>query len=76
MAKAGEITVEDFKEVLRDHVNHPNSICRHPDERDTELEHVQTVASIIMNLTQKEVHIASGPPCCNEYQTMKFKVLQ
>jgi isopenicillin-N N-acyltransferase like protein len=76
MAKAGNITVEDFKEVFRDHLNHPNSICRHPDERDPELEHVQTVASIIMNLTRKEVHIASGPPCQNEYQTIKFKALQ
>ena len=75
-AKAGSITVEDFKEVFRDHGNQPNSICRHPDERDPELEHVQTVASIIMNLTQKEVHIASGPPCQNEYQAMKFKSLQ
>ena len=76
MAKTGSITVDDFQEVLRDHLNHPNSICRHPDERDPELEQVQTVASIIMNLTQKEVHLAPGPPCQNEYQTVKFKALQ
>jgi isopenicillin-N N-acyltransferase-like protein len=76
MAKAGNITVEDFKEIFRDHLNHPNSICRHPDPRDPDLEHVQSLASIIMNLTQKEVHIASGPPCQNEYQTVKFKALQ
>ena len=75
MDRAGKITVEDFKEVFRDHVNYPSSICRHPDERDPEVEHFQTVASIIMNLTRKEVHIAAGPPCQNEYQTMKFKIL-
>jgi isopenicillin-N N-acyltransferase-like protein len=46
MAKSGNITVEDFKEVFRDHVNHPSSICRHPDQRDPELEHVSP-ASII-----------------------------
>jgi isopenicillin-N N-acyltransferase-like protein len=76
MDRAGKITVEDFKEVFRDHVNYPSSICRHPDERDPEAEHFQTVASIIMNLTTREVHIAAGPPCRNEYQTMKFKSLQ
>ena len=75
MDRAGKITVEDFKEIFRDHVNYPSSICRHPDERDPEVEHFQTVASIIMNLTRKEVHIAAGPPCQNEYETMKFKAL-
>jgi len=76
MEESGRITVDDLKEIFRDHLNHPNSICRHPDERDPELEHCQTVASIIMNLTERVVHIASGPPCQNEYQTMKFKALQ
>jgi isopenicillin-N N-acyltransferase-like protein len=76
MDRAGKIIVEDFKEVFRDHVNYPCSICRHPDARDPEVEHFQTVASIIMNLTTKEVHIAAGPPCQNEYEMMKFKALQ
>jgi isopenicillin-N N-acyltransferase like protein len=76
LKRAGEITVEDIKEIFRDHLNHPDSICRHPDERDPELEQAQTVASIIMNLTRKEVHVAPGPPCQNEYQTLKFKALQ
>jgi isopenicillin-N N-acyltransferase-like protein len=76
MEKEGRLTIENLKDVLRDHFNHPNSICRHPDERDPELEHAQTVASIIMNLTRKEVHIASGPPCENEYQTVKFESIQ
>ncbi|MBP1716190.1 MAG: acyl-CoA--6-aminopenicillanic acid acyl-transferase, partial [Deltaproteobacteria bacterium] len=40
--RAGRITVADFKEVLSDHCNHPDSICRHPDPRDPELERVQT----------------------------------
>ncbi len=76
MERAGKIAIEDFKEIFRDHSNHPNSICRHPDERDPELEHTQTVASIIMNLTQKEVHIAPGPPCQNDYRAIKFKAFQ
>ncbi len=75
-AKRGKIGVEDFKEILRDHLNHPSSICRHPDERLPEMERAQTVASIIMNLSRREVHIAAGPPCENEYQVYKFKSIQ
>ncbi len=75
-AKRGKIGVEDFKEILRDHLNHPSSICRHPDERDPEMEWAQTVASIIMNLSRREVHIAAGPPCENEYHLYKFKSIQ
>jgi len=75
MGRAGKISIEDFMDVLRDHFNYPDSICRHPDERDPELEHVQTVASIIMNLTTKEVYITHGPPCASEYQPLKFKTL-
>ncbi len=62
----------DFKEVLADHSNHPDSICRHPDPRDPELERVQTVASVIMNLTRGEMHLTQGPPCSNPYQTIAF----
>jgi isopenicillin-N N-acyltransferase like protein len=76
LRRAGRITVGDFKEILRDHLNHPDSICRHPDERDPELEQAQTVASIIMDLTRREVHVAPGPPCENEYHSLKFKALQ
>jgi hypothetical protein len=31
------------------------------------------VASMIMNLTRREVYISQGPPCENEYQTLKFE---
>jgi len=73
--RVGRIGVEDFQEVLCDHFNYPDAICRHPDERDPEPEHVQTVASIIMNLAKKEVLITHGPPCQNEYQLLSFKNL-
>lgn len=75
LGRAGKISIEDFQEILRDHFNYPDAICRHPDERDPELEHVQTVASIIMNLTKKEVHITHGPPCENAYETLTFPTI-
>lgn len=68
LLRSGKITPEDFKEVLQDHFNYPNAICRHPDGNDPELEQVQTVASFIMNLTKKEVHVCAGPPCQGDYK--------
>ncbi len=76
LKKAGGITVDDVKEILRDHLNHPDSICRHPDGQDPEMEQCQTVASIIMNLSRKEVHVAAGPPCESEYRVLKFQALR
>jgi isopenicillin-N N-acyltransferase-like protein len=73
--RAGRLSIEDFQEIFRDHFNYPDAICRHPDERDPEIEQVQTVASLIMNLTRREVYISPGPPCENEYQHLKFERL-
>ncbi len=70
--RAGRIGVTDFKQILTDHGNHPDAICRHPDLRDPELERVQTVASVIMNLTRGQMHIAQGPPCSSPYQTIEL----
>ncbi len=75
LPRAGQISVEDLKGVFRDHFNHPDAICRHPDERDPEAERVQTIVSIIMNLHTKEVHISHGPPCSHEYKTLTFASL-
>ncbi|MGB9700563.1 MAG: C45 family autoproteolytic acyltransferase/hydrolase [Thermodesulfobacteriota bacterium] len=74
-ARIGKITSADFQEVFRDHFNFPNGICRHPDEREHELAQAQTVVSIIMNLTKKEIYVAEGPPCQGEYRTLNFSGL-
>jgi isopenicillin-N N-acyltransferase like protein len=73
--RAGKISPDDLKELFQDHFNHPDAICRHPDERDPEQERVQTVASIIMNLTTREVEISHGPPCGHEYRRLTFSSL-
>lgn len=74
-SRFGKITCADFKEVFQNHFNFPNAICRHPDEREHELAQAQTVVSIIMNLTQKEIYVAEGPPCQGEYRTLNFSGL-
>ena len=75
LPRAGKISVADFQEIFRDHFNYPDAICRHPNPRAPEVEKVQTIVSIIMNLTQKELYLCQGPPCVNEYQTLRFATL-
>lgn len=63
--KIGDITVEDVQHALRDHVGHPRSICRHAEDgRDGSA----SIASIVIDLGAKQMHVASGPPCEHAYQ--------
>ncbi len=59
------LTVSDLQEFYRDHGNAPHSICAHPFEG----RNVQTVASLIGDLTSLELHLAKGSPCRSAYAT-------
>jgi isopenicillin-N N-acyltransferase-like protein len=72
-SRVGAITVETLKEVLRDHFHRPNSICRHPDPIQPEIERIATLASVIMDLTAGEMHVASGEPCQGEYYSVSLE---
>ncbi|MFW5905807.1 MAG: C45 family autoproteolytic acyltransferase/hydrolase, partial [archaeon] len=65
---SGEIDAEVAKEAFRDHFGKPNSICRHPDEAEPELDRLQTNGSYIMDLTDRRLLGTNGPPCEREYQ--------
>jgi isopenicillin-N N-acyltransferase like protein len=66
--RIGSITVEDIQAVLRDHAGYPKSICRHDDERDDPEDYSSSIASLVIDLTDRVMWVASGPPCCNEYR--------
>jgi isopenicillin-N N-acyltransferase-like protein len=66
-AQLGRVTVESLQAILRDHVNHPNSICVHEDPADPPYERELTLASLIMDLTDRVMWAAPGPPCEAEY---------
>lgn len=65
---AGDITTEKLKTVLRDHFNAPASICSHvdPDRPNHEIGH--TNASVIMDLENRRLLLAEGPPCETTYE--------
>lgn len=69
-ARGRKISLDDLKAILRDHEEHPDSICRHPNERFPPDERYATVFSVILDLHAQAMHFTSGPPCECEYQTI------
>lgn len=59
------LTVGDLQNFYRDHVNAPHSLCAHPFPG----RNVQTVASLIGDLTSRELHLANGSPCRSAHAT-------
>ena len=49
----------------RDHANAPHSLCAHPFPG----RNLQTVVSVIGDLTNRELHAAKGSPCQAPYAT-------
>lgn len=65
-------SLESLKAILRDHVNHPNSICSHEVIDENPLDQQKTVCSLIIDLNEREMHAAWGVPCENEYFTYRL----
>jgi isopenicillin-N N-acyltransferase-like protein len=56
------------QEILRDHANEPDGICRHEDEvGDPEGKRLQSVFSLVMDLEHRELAVTDGPPCSSAY---------
>ena len=66
------ITVEDFKLWFSDHVEYPDSICRHADPHDPEGLRMGTVFSIVMDLTENLFWMAPGEPCQTDYRLYRL----
>lgn len=68
----GNLSVEILMEILGDHNNYPNSICRHIDEDTSREFYYETLASIIMVPEERIMYVACGQPCRYEYVTYKL----
>lgn len=67
--KRGRLELADFQTALRDHLSKPASICRHPDPAQPAASRSMTVASVILDLDRRLMHVANGPPCEHTYET-------
>ncbi len=69
----GSITPSSIMNILRDHVNRPGSICRHPVPGVDPLDVSETIFSVIYDLTNLQAHVLKGKPCSGEYVTHSLK---
>ena len=73
LLKAKEkVDCEDLMNIFRDHVNYPNSVCRHPDPKLGEDDQIATLSSVIMDLSGMRMLITKGQPCKSRYQELKM----
>ncbi|HZW03610.1 MAG TPA: C45 family peptidase [Anaerolineaceae bacterium] len=66
-----KLTVNLLQLIQKDHINYPDSICNH-DEDGEVLDRQKTITALVMDLTNRQMHIAWGNPCCNPYATFQL----
>lgn len=66
-AGTGKVTEDDLIAVFRDHASYPSAICKHDDGRDPYYDRSETVYSILIDLDDRRLAIAPGPPCTATY---------
>ncbi len=59
----GPIDDKVLADVLADHGGYPRAICRHDDGTDVDADRSETLYSVIMNLDERRLSVAAGPPC-------------
>jgi isopenicillin-N N-acyltransferase-like protein len=69
--RAPRITIADLQAGLRDHYGKPDSVCRHEAAR-SDGTMIMTVASVVMDLTARQVWVAPGPVCEHEYTVYRL----
>ncbi len=62
------VSMADAKAILSDHDGFPTSICRHPND-DPATGWQRSVVSIILEPGERRMHVSSGNPCENAYET-------
>lgn len=64
------LTVEKIQDALRDTRDDPFGICRHRDTTVGPEEHYTTVTAVVMDLTDRILHLTDGPPDESPFQTV------
>jgi isopenicillin-N N-acyltransferase like protein len=71
----GPVAEADIARVLADHASYPHAICRHVDERDSADERSASLYSLILDLDERRLSIAAGPPCNSAYHDVDLGVV-
>lgn len=71
--ECGSIELKTLMDLVKDHVNHPKSICRHEIPGARPEETMVTFDSLIFVPAKKELWIARGNPCKNEFNKYQIQ---
>jgi isopenicillin-N N-acyltransferase-like protein len=63
----GALTFERMQAAVTDHAGAPYAICRHPDPKQPDAKRTMTVGAVLIDLDERVMHAANGPPCENAY---------
>jgi isopenicillin-N N-acyltransferase-like protein len=63
----GELSVDVIKQLVQDHNDYPDSICRHIDLTGPPEQYLLTRASIISVPAEGKMYVTNGCPCENAY---------
>ena len=61
------LDVKSIQKILKDHDNHPQSLCRHRDNTLPDSQHIITKTSMIMDLENQRIWLSYGQPCKNDF---------
>ena len=61
------LDIKSIQAILKDHENHPQSLCRHRDNTIPKSQHIITKTSMIMDLEDQKIWLSYGQPCKNDF---------
>ena len=67
-----DITLQDVKDILSDHVGYPTGICIHADTTKAPELQESTNYAVIFDLDEQIVHLCMGNPCEGTYEQLKL----
>jgi len=69
---SGQIGLAEIRQAFSDHSSYPNSICRHPDQRQCDARRTMTLASVVLDLDTREMWLSEGTPCDGTYTSVSL----
>jgi isopenicillin-N N-acyltransferase-like protein len=72
----GPVTLETLQQVLKDHTNYPDAVCRHAETDPRPVGKrgniFETVFSIVTDISEGVMYVAAGVPCRTQFDAYRF----
>lgn len=72
MKQTSKHTIKTLQDIMKDHVNYPDSICNHGIDQNP-LTSEKTIVTLVIDLTNRQMLAGWGSPCKTTYTTYQLK---